>query len=124
MSLPAPVTVAGFAPLALVAKVTVTTAGLAALKVMVFWVAVPSATLTGEPMLTTGASLVKMVFCTVATPKVALVGALMPKLKVSANSAVVSSTVAVRTKTLVTPAGIVMMPVAGTGMKVVPPSVE
>jgi hypothetical protein len=54
MSLPAPVTVAGFAPLAVVAKTTVTGAVLAALRVMVFWVAVPSATLTGEPMLTTG----------------------------------------------------------------------
>jgi hypothetical protein len=84
---------------------------------------VPSATLTGEPMLTTGASFVKMVFSTVATPRLALVGALMAKLKVSANSAVASSTVAVRTKTLVTPAGMLMMPVAGTGMKVVPPSV-
>jgi hypothetical protein len=74
-------------------------------------------------MLTTGASFVKMVFSTVATPRLALVGALMAKLKVSANSAVASSTVAVRTKTLVTPAGMLMMPVAGTGMKVVPPSV-
>jgi hypothetical protein len=48
------VTDAGLVPVAVVAKTTVTGAVLAALRVMVFWVAVPSATLTGEPMLTTG----------------------------------------------------------------------
>ena len=85
---------------------------------------VPSATVGALAIETTGASLALMVFCTVAAPKVAPLGALKLTLKVSAGSAVVSSTVAVRTCTAVTPAGIVMMPLAGTGAKVEPPSTE
>jgi hypothetical protein len=57
-------------------------------------------------------------------PKVALVGALSVTLKASAGSAVVSSIVAVRTNTDVTPAGIVITPVPGTALNVAPPSVE
>jgi hypothetical protein len=84
---------------------------------------VPSVTGGALATETVGVSLALMVFSTVTTPNAAPAGALIPKLKVSAGSPSVSLTVAVRTKTLVTPTGIVMMPLAGTGMKVVPPSV-
>ena len=93
-------------------KVTVNTAGL------------PSDTAGALAMATVGASLALMVFCTVAVPKVALVGALIVKLKVSAGSAMLSSMIKVLTCTAVTPAGMVIRPLAGTATKVVPPSTE
>ena len=85
---------------------------------------VPSVTAGALPTDTVGVSLALMVLVTlVAAPKAAFVGALMLNAKVSAGSPSGSFTVAVRTVTLVTPAGIVMMPLAGTGKKVAPPSV-
>jgi hypothetical protein len=87
---------------------------------------VPSVTGGALATETVGVSLALMVLvtlCVATAPKLALIGALMVKAKVSAGSPSGSFTVAVRTVTLVTPAGMVMMPVAGTGMKVKPPSV-
>ena len=85
---------------------------------------VPSLTAGALPTDTVGVSLALMVLVTlVAAPKAAFVGALMLNAKVSAGSPSGSFTVAVRTVTLVTPAGMVRMPLAGTGKKVAPPSV-
>ena len=106
-----------------VVKVTNVSAVLMLLKVTGNRLALPSVTCGAVPTLTTGASLVLMVLvtlCVAKAPRTALVGALKVMPKVSAGSPVLSSMVAVRTMTLVTPAGIVMMPLAGTGMKLVP----
>ena len=58
-----------------------------------------------------------------AAPKTAPTGADRVMPNVSAGSPMMSSTVAVRTVTVVTPAGMVIKPPAGTGMKLMP-SVE
>ena len=111
----------------LVLKVTVVATELGLLKVTVNTLLVPSGTVV--PLLTdtvTGslAAMVLVTVCVPAAPNTAPVGADRVTAKVSAGSPVVSSMVGLRTITLVTPAGIVMMPVPGTAVKVVPPSVE
>ena len=104
--------------------VTTVSTVLGLLKVTVKTDGAPSVTAGALAMETVGASLALMVFCTVATPRLAFVGALSVTLKVSAGSAVVSLMVAVLTCTAVTPAGIVMMLLTGTATKVTPPSTE
>jgi hypothetical protein len=110
-------------PLA-VLMVTMVSTELGLLKVTANTAGVPSATAGALAMETVGVSLALMVFCTVAVPRVAALGALMFRLKVSAGSAMLSSMIKVLTCTAVTPAGMVIKPLTGTATKVLPPSTE